>query len=166
MRVVDMSQGKSQRLGGDRTLLSSSDPVERLKFIRSKQWIQGAPAYSPHLHLTADKRVSAAAHRMMANMQYVPARAWELQVRAQWSRWGVPGTKAQHIWPGLLRREECAPPRRTSRGAGTEERGRGGVVVVAVTVAVTVATEEEEKPEEAKTSGTSPSFSAAASPFP
>ena len=72
MRVADMSQGKSQRLGDDRMLLSSSDPVERLKFIRSKQWIQGAPAYAHHLHPTADKRVSAAAHRMMANMQYVP----------------------------------------------------------------------------------------------
>ena len=48
MRVVDMSQGTSQRLSSDRKLLSSSDPVERLKFIRSKQWIQGAPAYSPH----------------------------------------------------------------------------------------------------------------------
>ena len=86
---------------------------------------------------------------------------------------------------GWLQRRNCSEEREEERGENTfglgycveknalplaarrEEQGlKGGGGVVAVTVAVTVATEEEENPEEAKPAGTSPSFSAAVSPFP
>ena len=71
-QIAHLSRTISRKLGGDRTLLSeNSDPEERLKFIRSKQWIKGAPAYAPQLQPTADVSMSAIAQKMMANMNYV-----------------------------------------------------------------------------------------------
>ena len=72
MAIARLSRLVSARMGGDRTLLSeNSDPEERLKFIRNKQWIKGAPAYAPQLQPKADTSMSAAAHKMMANMNYI-----------------------------------------------------------------------------------------------
>jgi hypothetical protein len=68
--VASMSRLITARLGGDRTLASANtDPEQRLLFIRSKQWVQGAPAYAPHLRPAPGAAVSATAQRMLAKMQ-------------------------------------------------------------------------------------------------